>query len=573
MKPSHLGRIQRVLPLVFRDDKQSLNRPNHSQVQIWGNMTKKVTTDELKALFSGKDEFSLVDVREEGEFSKGHLLMACCIPLSRIELLIDDLIPESDTPIVLMDNGPSDTYQRARRAADRLSAFGYTNPCILEGGITGWQKAGHTLFSGVNVISKAFGEFVETVYGTPHIAPETLYEKIKKKEKLIIFDSRPEEEYHRMNIPGALNVPGSELVYRFFDMVPDPDTLVVVNCAGRTRSIIGAQSLINARVPNPVAALKNGTMGWHLANLNLDHGHRLDLPSPSAEGFAMATDCARRVAERFNVKKIDRNTLAQWQKEGAGRTLYLLDVRLPGEFEAGHLKGSRNAPGVQLVQATDEYMAVRNARVVLVDDTEIRAIMTASWLIQSGWRDVSVLAGGLGDEPLAQGPHAPHIPGLIKMKTVSVQQLKEQLETPGEVALLDIATSREYIRSHIPGAHWIIRSRLAQDISRIPTSKKYVITSPDDVMAHLSAQELQALRGGTPVSVLKGGTAAWKKAGYAAEKSMTAPASAVEDVWLKPYEYESKNGPETAMREYLDWEVALTEAVEKDGSIIFSRFD
>lgn len=534
-------------------------------------MTKRISAHELRKRFSGTDEYSLIDVREQGEFSKGHLLMACCIPLSRMELVIDDLVPELATPIVLVDDGPSDTFQRAQRAADRLLGFGYTHISILEGGVPGWRESGYTLFSGVNVVSKAFGEFVETEYGTPHISPEALHEKITNREKLVIFDSRPEEEYHRMNIPGALNVPGSELVYRFFDMVPDSDTLVVVNCAGRTRSIIGAQSLINARVPNPVTALKNGTMGWHLAGLDLEHGRRLNLPAPSAEGLARATACARQVAARFNVKKIDRTTLSEWQKETAGRTLYLFDIRLPEEFMIGHLKGSRNAPGVQLVQASDEYMAVRNARVVLVDDSGIRATMTASWLIQAGWQDVFVLDNGIGDAALVTDPHAPNIPGFKALKTLSAQALKEQLKTGTAIALIDVATSREYRQAHIPGAFWIIRSRLARDLVHIPSPQTFIVTSPDGILAHLAAKELQALRPDIPVEVLEDGSTAWIDAGYTTEKGMTAPASDLEDVCYKPYEF--NDAPEAAMKAYLEWEVALVEALEKDGSLTFRRFD
>lgn len=535
-------------------------------------MAKHLLPDALIKILTGTDEFTLMDVREQGEFSRGHLLMACCVPLSRMELVINDLIPRYTTHIVLVDDGPSDPFQRAQRALGRLSEFGYTNVSILEGGVDGWRKSGYSLFSGINVVSKAFGEFVESSYDTPHLTPKALHEKLTRGEKLVIFDARPEEEYHRMNIPGAVNVPGSELVYRFFDRVPDRDTLVVVNCAGRTRSIIGAQSLINARVPNPVSALKNGTMGWHLAGLDLEYG-RQGVPSspPSSEGLARATACAKQVAERFGVKKINLAALSGWQKERANRTLYILDVRLPEEYEAGHLKGSRNAPGVQLIQATDEYMPVRNARVVLVDDCEIRAAMTASWLIQMGWRDVFVLDGGIGEENLVSGAFVPHIPGFRKMKVIPPRELKEQLELKNAIAVIDVATSRDYRKAHIPATHWAIRSRLASDLSKIPKPDKFVVTSPDGILAHLAAEDIKAAQSDVPVEVLLGGTAAWVEAGYITETGMTAPISIVEDVLYKPYESNSET--EKAMKAYLDWEVALVEAVEKDGTLKFQRFD
>ena len=112
-----------------------------------------------------------------------------------------------------------------------------------------------------------------------------------------------------MNIPGAIDTPGAELAYRVHDLAPDPEVQVVVNCAGRTRSIIGAQSLINAGIRNPVAALKNGTMGWVLAGYELEHGQDRSAPNPSETGITRARACANNVSERFGVMKVGRETL------------------------------------------------------------------------------------------------------------------------------------------------------------------------------------------------------------------------------------------------------------------------
>ncbi|HCF75106.1 MAG TPA: sulfurtransferase, partial [Gammaproteobacteria bacterium] len=121
----------------------------------------------------------------------------------------------------------------------RLAQFGYTRLEILDGGIGAWQDAGYEIFSGVNVPSKAFGEFVEQEYETPRLPATQVKAKIDAGEKVVILDSRPMVEFNNMSIPGGSCCPGAELVYRVSDAVEDPDTLVVVNCAGRTRSIIG----------------------------------------------------------------------------------------------------------------------------------------------------------------------------------------------------------------------------------------------------------------------------------------------------------------------------------------------
>ena len=219
----------------------------------------------LKSMLADGEELAIVDLREELIFSQGHLLFARSVPLSRLELNFARLVPRRATRIVLCDDGDG----LVERAADVLARAGYTSLHMLDGGVAAWAEAGLELFSGVNVPSKAFGEFVEHESATPNIAAEELDRLMRDGTDMVVLDSRPFDEYQRVSIPTAINVPGAELVLRVRDLAPSPETMVVVNCAGRTRSIIGAQSLINAGVPNKVVALRNGTMGWNLAGLDL----------------------------------------------------------------------------------------------------------------------------------------------------------------------------------------------------------------------------------------------------------------------------------------------------------------
>ncbi|MGD9033220.1 MAG: rhodanese-like domain-containing protein [Desulfobacteraceae bacterium] len=533
-------------------------------------MMKTVTPVELKEMLHDKEELALLDLREQGVFANEHQLFACCIPLSHLELKIYDFVPRQNTRIVLVDQGPSDKLGLAEKGAERLASLGYSNGAIMEGGIEGWRSAGFELFSGVNVLSKVFGEFVEVTYDTPRVTAEELKAKLDTDQQLVILDARPQEEYHRMNIPGGIDSPGAELVFRVHDVAPDPETAVVVNCAGRTRSIIGAQSLINAGIPNPVAALKDGTMGWQLAGFELEYGQERHAPAPSTAGIAKAQACAARVARRFGVKKVNRDTLNAWAEEADTRTLYVLDVRLPDEFEAGHLKGARNAPGGQLVQATDEYVAVRKARLVLVDDNEVRATMTASWLVQMGWTDVYVLAGGMGDGPLVQGSLRSKILGFETGDTLSPLDLKAMLDSGEKLAVVDLGTSIEYKKRHIPGAWWGVRSRLDSDLAHISAMDFFVLTSPDGLLAHLAVKEIEANRPDSTVRVLDGGTNAWIAAGLPISEGMERAISEEDDVWYKPYE--QTDAPYEAMRDYLTWEVALLEKLERDGDAKFRTF-
>ena len=133
-----------------------------------------------------------------------------------------------------------------------------------------WREAGFELFSGVGSYSKAFGEWIAEKYHTPFITPPDEHQMVADRAQQSILDCRPTSEYHRMTIPGSINAPGADLLYRVHDAVGDPATPIIVHCAGRTRGIIGTQSLVNAGIPNPVAALANGTMGWQLCGFELD---------------------------------------------------------------------------------------------------------------------------------------------------------------------------------------------------------------------------------------------------------------------------------------------------------------
>ena len=263
---------------------------------------KRIDARALKAQLHDGGELALLDAREELPFGRRHLLMASCVPLSRLELLVDDLVPRRGARVIWCDDGEG----LAARAAERMSALGYQDVASLDGGIAAWEAAGFRVYSGVHVPSKAFAEVVEHEAGTPWISAQDLQALIDSKADIAIYDSRSYEEYHNNSIPTAISVPGAELVYRFADLMPSPDTTVIVNCGGRTRSIIGAQSLINAGVRNKVVSLKDGTMAWHLAGLEVVHGATRKPPDVSAHGLQSAAEAAARVAARCGIARIDK---------------------------------------------------------------------------------------------------------------------------------------------------------------------------------------------------------------------------------------------------------------------------
>jgi rhodanese-related sulfurtransferase len=517
-------------------------------------MAASITAAELRRRYRAGGEIAIVDAREEGRFHDRHLLMASCLPLSRLELIAPGLLPRRSAPIVVCDDGEA----LAERAAARLIEGGYTDVSVLEGGIKVWEAAGFPVYSGVHVPSKAFAEVVEHECGTPWISAEELAERQQRGERLAIFDSRSYEEYHSNSIPGAISVPGAELVYRFNQLVPSEDTFVVVNCGGRTRSIIGAQSLIDAGVPNRVVSLKDGTMAWHLAGLGVVSAATARAPEVSSESVAAARQRAEAVARRYGVPVIDRATLTEWRRETDHRTLYVMDVRDPVEYRAGHLPGSAMAPGGQLVQETDSWLGVWGARVVLVDDTGVRARMTASWLRRMGW-DASVLESGLDGVELERGEPAPNSAAVPLAGPEPPTITPTALHATPAAVILDLALSRHHRQGHIPGAWFAIRARLAEALDKLPPQGELVLTSEDGAIARYAAPEPRIRQ---PVKVLAGGTAAWKAAGLPLETGMGPLASEPDDVALSARERPADR--ERYMREYLTWEVDLVNQIGRD---------
>lgn len=362
--------------------------------------------EDIRSALLAREEIALLDVREEAEFALGHPLFAAQLPLRRVAVEAPWRIPRKDTRIVVYDAGEGLAVQ----ALAELRELGFTNVDDLAGGLAGWREAGYELFEDVNSYSKAFGELVEHRRHTPSLPAPDVQALIDQKADIAILDARRFDEYATMSIPSGQSVPGAELVLRAPLAAPDPDTTIIVNCAGRTRSIIGTQSLINAGLPNRIFALRNGTIGWTLAGQQLANGRQESVKGHAAQDIDIARHRARDVAYRAGVRRISDVELAHFQRDAA-RTLYCFDVRQPADYAAGHLPGFRNAPGGQLVQETDHFAPVRGARIVLADDLGSRADMTASWLAQLGW-EVLVLdhdfAGQLdtgGDTaPPARGP-------------------------------------------------------------------------------------------------------------------------------------------------------------------------
>jgi rhodanese-related sulfurtransferase len=519
-------------------------------------MAGTIAPEALKTLLVSDVAFALIDVRESGEYNSSHIPGASLIARRQLESVLPHAVPFKGVHVIVCD----DDGRRARLAADTAERLGYRQVSVLDGGINRWVTEGFSTEWGSNVPSKDFGEKVEVVAHVPEVEAKDLAARMRNGEKFLILDSRTPEEFRRFCIPGGRSVPGGELALRITDLAKnlDRDTTIIVNCAGRTRSIIGTRVLQRMGLAN-VYGLKNGTAGWLLAGEPLESGaDRVDLPEPSPEAVAAAEAYAARLAAEDGVRYLDVSGLAGMMARARRETVYFIDVRTREEYTAGHLSGFRWFPGGQAVQRSDDVAVVKHATFVFACDGKARATVIASWYRQMGFREVYAVDGGTrawtaGGGSLEKGAPDERPVGYDAAVATTRLVAPAALNASPSPAIIFVDTSQDFARGHVPGARWVPRGWLEFWIHDIVPSKRtpLTVTCNDGLASALAAATLVEL-GYPDVSVLDGGMAAWQQAGLPVEKGLSGVMAPPTDVVLA--------GPDrnfADMQNYLRWEEAL----------------
>ena len=519
-------------------------------------MADRISPATLLDLLEGDTPRACIDVREPGEYNSSHIPGVSLLPRRQLEFQLPQAVPFAGTQVVICD----DDGRRAALAARTVEGMGYGRVAVLQGGINRWVSENHPTEWGTNVPSKDFGEKVEVVHHVPEIDATDLQARLARGDRLHIIDTRTPEEYRRFCIPGGRSVPGGELALRITDIVQglEPDTTVVVNCAGRTRSIIGTRLLQRMGLPG-VCGLKNGTAGWVLAGYELETGaDRLELSEPTAAGLAAAEAFAARLADEDGVRFLDVPALQAMLDRRGHEPLYFIDVRSEAEYAAGHIPGFRWFPGGQAVQRSDDAAVVKPCPVVFACDGKARATCTASWYRQMGFPEVYVVDGGTAawrdsglalDQGLPDDAPAGFAAAQARVRLVSPREL--HADPPPAVIFVD--TSQDFARAHPPGAQWVPRGWLELRVAAAAPAHDtpIAVTCTDGRQAVLAGATLADM-GYRSVAVLEGGMTAWQRAALPVEQGLAGVMSAPDDVVL--------SGPDrnfADMMHYLRWEEAL----------------
>jgi glyoxylase-like metal-dependent hydrolase (beta-lactamase superfamily II)/rhodanese-related sulfurtransferase len=161
-----------------------LNKEGYQDVN---NIIEKVKNELNPSYFETiLNEFNalILDVRSKDEFSKAHIPGSIFIGLNgSFAPWVGAILEDIKTPILIISpNG------REKETITRLARVGFDNSLgYLKGGINNWISSGR-ITEKINTIS---------VFD---------FEKIYKKEELLIYDVRKKDEFYNESLPGSINL-------------------------------------------------------------------------------------------------------------------------------------------------------------------------------------------------------------------------------------------------------------------------------------------------------------------------------------------------------------------------------
>ncbi|MGW6457907.1 rhodanese-like domain-containing protein [Streptomyces sp. NPDC055078] len=517
----------------------------------------------LAALLASGAPPALLDVRERGEYVRGHIPGATTLARGLLDICAGDVLPGLTTPTVLY----CDDGERSRRAADTMTRLGYRDVTVVRGGFTAWRAAGGACESGANVPGKAYGERLAVECGLPEVEPAEAEALISAGTALVI-DVRDAKEYASGHLPGAVHVPGGELPVTVAGLRAAgalPDT-VIVHCAGRTRGLLAVDALHRLGVRG-ASALRNGTMSWLMSGRELETGPGDGGPEPTAAGRDFTARHAHRLVREARIQPMSPQDIARARADGA--CVYVVDVRLPEEYAAGRLDGALSIPGGQLANTADEYIGHRRAAVVCYSGHQVRARIAAELLRRIGYPNATWLTIGFDAyraAGLPTGSGVPRwagraVPGLGEARALIPAATWRSLAGPGAPLVVDVRRSSEFAVGHLPGSVWVPRGDLERRMPGVGPDRQapLVVVSNRDIRSALAARTLRDL-GYTRVRRLAGGLRGSAAGHHLVEGLDGAEVSlreAKEDVNLTGERGEILRPDHTDMRRYLDWELRL----------------
>jgi rhodanese-related sulfurtransferase len=480
----------------------------------------------------------VLDVRDLSESQRGHIPGCALLPRCLIEFRIGTLVADRATPLVVVDGGErgadAGVDPRAELAAQTLVALGYADVAALRGGFAAWRARGLPTLPRAQVASPACGRRVGDLAASPTVDVTTLRRCEAEGRRIALCDVRSLDEHTAGCIPGAVSLPGFEVVCHALDIANEADVIVLCSSAG-VRGAVIARTLVDLGVGD-ACALEGGTLAWRLAGHDLETGSRRRRVRPSRTAQQFARLGAARLAKHFGIERIEASELSALLHAPHGN-FHAFDLRDRGKPVVAHVPRSVSVSSDRLIVRHAELIADPVAPVVLIDDDTPNALLTGVWLRRLGVRRVQKLAGGFAgwrqaERPVSSEPETPLGWSEARAATPGLgpEDAVHWLAAHAPARVLHVDSGASYRRGHLPGATWLPRAWLEARIAGVAPGgdEGLLLTCTAGAQAAFAAATLHRM-GYAHVAWLQGGTRTWADSGRALESS-TPPQA--QDEWL-----------------------------------------
>ena len=375
--------------------------------------------------------FCLIDCRERRDYVHGHWFGSNNIPLSILPIRLPFLCSDQDFPIYFLDWGDAASVVALRL----IEKLGYQNVTPQKTTQPTEPVVGYV--QGEYVWSKAFGEIVAHQSDILEVTPQQYMTDYQHAQ---LVDVRPAGEYNRFTLPSSVNLPNSLLLANMEQLGHNAD-MVLLHCAGRTRSIIGAHTIKAAGYRGDFGIFRGGTQAWEIDGFTREHGAN------------------RTIGENIESAESVANFLKQWQIPST--QIQPTEISAFIETKSDHLmfdvsddtangvlvgENIIKVSGTNLVQQTDRSIARYHLPILLIDNASgSRAAFAAYWLSRMGFcvKIVIVDADNLHFSPQKNND----------VQKKSDQRLIEKWVSSG-TQIFDFRVSSEFASCHIVSSRW-----------------------------------------------------------------------------------------------------------------------
>ena len=390
-----------------------------------------MTANIFTTLYEQAIPFCLIDCRERRDYVDGHWFGSTNIPLSILPTRLPFLCPYKDFPIHFLHWGDA-ASSVALRYLEKLEYQNITPHSVTQpiGPVVGYVQ-------GEYAWSKAFGEVVARQSDILEVTPQ---EYVTDYQHAQLVDVRPTGEYNRFTLPNSINLPNSLLLANMERLGNHAD-LVLLHCAGRTRSIIGAHTIKAAGYSGDFGIFRGGTQAWELDGFAREHGANRTM----AENIE-STEFVANFLNRCHIPSahIQPTGIAAFVETNSDHLIFdVSDDAANGILVAANII---KISGTNLVQQTDRSIARYHLPILLFDcRSGSRAAFAAYWLSRMGFCVKIAIVD------------ADHVQFSLEknndVQEKSDQQLIEKWVSDG-TQIYDFRLSSEFATGHIESSRW-----------------------------------------------------------------------------------------------------------------------